>query len=499
MDLLGKNRTSGSRLKKHHLLRTVVGLLGAALLLSIFSSPLLADGDHGGATRMAAPWWIWLLGVSLLALTVYILIRQRVKGTAMGEGFKGFSRNAKLLLIQSPFSGLTVSLLHLLFNLYLLALGFDVLFVAKYVALNWTFHGLSVIPFGILSDMFGRRRVYLFAYTGNLITTTLVLFTLDPSWLLILATVSGFCQGGHAILGAPFMREQSRPNERVLLFSLNGGIHVGAAGLGNLAAGVLPFAYAGLFGIGPGSAGALRASLLSILPFMVCSMIPYILIEEKWKPIDFRRWVKGIESYKAVGMLGMTEGLVGLAMGFTTPFLSVFFLQNVKASTDQIGLIFALASILTAIVTLFVPPIVQRLGRVRTVTLVKLLGVPALILLGMSSNIFWAGIFYALTILTIGGPFPNRGIADPIFSLFAMDAVKERERGTTNGIMHACVELPRGLGATLAGPFMLAGDWHVAFMIGGAVFAAAFILYYLFFAGSDARGAVLEPAAAAID
>jgi MFS family permease len=497
MNLSEVNRALRSRFEKQGVHRAL-GVSWGAVALSI-ASPAWADGDHGGTASTVAPWWVWVIGLSVLALTVYTVTRHRLKSTAMGEQFKGFSRNAKLLLIQSPFSGLTVSLMHLLFNLYLLALGFDVLFVAKYVALNWSFHGLSVIPFGILSDMFGRRRVYLFAYTGNILTTTAILFTLDPNWLLILAAISGFCQGGHAILGAPFMREQSRPNERVLLFSLNSGIHVGAAGLGNLAAGLLPFIYAALFGVGPGSASALRAGLLSVLPLMVCSMIPYLLIHEQWKPIDFRRWVKGIESYKSIGMLAATEGLVGLAMGFTTPFLNIFFHESLKASTDQIGLIFAIASVLTAIVTLFVPPIVQRLGRVRTVTLIKLLGIPSLILLGMSNSIVWAGIFYTLTILMIGGPFPNRGIADPIFSLFAMDAVKERERGTTNGIMHACVELPRGLGATLAGAFMASGAWHVPFTIGGAVFATAFILYYLYFARIDVRGAALEPAAAVID
>lgn len=469
-------------------------------LLIISRAIALADAGHGSATRVAAPWWVWMGGIGVLVLAVFIVIRTGVQRSRAGGEFTGFSRNAKLLLMQSPFSGVTVSLIHLLFNLYLLALGFDLLFVAKFVALQWTFHGLSVIPFGILADMFGRRRVYLAAYSGNLIATSVVLFTLDPTWLLVLAAVSGFVQGGHAIVGPPFMREQSRPHERVQLFSLNGGIHVGAAGFGNLAAGALPFLYAGLFGIGPESAWALRASLLTALPLMACSMIPYILIQEQWKVIDIRRWVKGVESYGSIGMLALTEGLVGCAMGFTTPFLNIFFVQRIHASTDQIGLVFASASVLTAVVTLFVPFIVGRLGRVRTVSFIKLLGIPSLILLGLSHDLVWASIFYALTILMIGGPFPNRGIADPIFSLFAMDVVKERERGTTNGIMHASVEIPRGFGATLAGPFMVAGAWQVPFTIGGLVFGAAFILYYVYFSRLDVRGVeVSAVAAGAID
>ena len=160
-------------------------------------------------------------------------------------------------------------------------------------------------------------------------------------------------------------------------------------------------------------------------------------------------------------------------------------------------MIFAAGSIASALLTLFTPLIVQRWGRVRTVTLVKLLGIPALVLLGMSQNIVWAGVLYVITILLVGGPYPNKGISDPIYSLFAMEVVKERERGTTNGIMHAFVEFPMGIGAGLAGPLMAMGDWQTAYLIGGGVLATAFVLYYLYFVRYDSRPVpVLQPAPA---
>lgn len=467
------------------------------VMAMMLSSRVWADGDHGAhAPKIAAPFWVWAVGLGALTLIVLILIRQARRGTLMNERFRGFSRNARLLLIRSPFSGLSVSLIRLLFNLYLLAVGFDMLFVAKFAAINWTCHGLSVIPSGILSDLFGRRRVFLIAYTGNLLATTAIIFVTDPTWLLVLAAVIGLFEGGHAIVGPPFMVEQSRPDERVHLFSLNGGIQLGAASLGNLAAGMLPLLFATLFDIGPESAWARRAALVCGLPIMLFSMIPIYLIREEWKPVNIRRWVEGIENYGRIGMLALTEGLVGLGLGFSAPFFNIFFDQNVKASTAQIGLIFALGSIMTAVVTLFIPIVVRRLGRVRTVTFVKLLGIPCLILLGMSHNIIWAGAFYIITILLIGGAFPNKGISDPIYTLFAMEVVKERERGTTNGIMHAFVEFPMGIGAALAGPFMAVGDWQTPYMIGGGIFAVAFILYYLYFVRIDGREPVLQPAAA---
>lgn len=472
-------------------------IISLGLTALLLAEVVWADVGHDAhPPKIVAPLWVWAVGLGLLTFIVLVLIRQARRGKVLRERFSGFSRNARLLLIRSPFSGLSVSLLRFLFNLYLLAVGFDLLFVARFTAINWTFHGLSVIPSGILSDLFGRRRVFLVAYGGNLLATTAIIFVTDPTWLLFLAALTGLLEGGHAIVGPPFMTEQSRPDERVNLFSLNGGIQVGAASLGNLAAGMLPFAFAYALGIGPDSAWARRAALLCAVPVMVLSAIPIYLIREEWKPIDVRRWFEGIENYGRIGMLALTEGLVAFGMGFSAPFFNVFFEQNLKASTDQIGLIFALASVLTAIVVLFVPILVQRLGRVRTVTLVKLLGVPCLLFLGMSHSVLWAGAFYVLTILLIGGPFPNRGISDPIYSLFAMEVVKERERGTTNGIMHAFSEFPMGMGAVLAGQFMAVGDWQTPYVIGGAVFTLGFILYYLYFARIDAREAALQPATA---
>ena len=215
------------------------------------ASPAWADVGHGptAGARVAAPLWVWAVGLGALTLVVLFIILQVRRGALTGQRFMGFSRNARLLLLRSPFSGLSISLIRLLFNLYLLAVGFDTLFVAKFVAINWTCHGLSVIPSGVISDLFGRRRVFLIAFSGNLLATAAVLFVTDPAGLLVLAAIIGFFEGAHAIVGPPFMMEQSQEDERVILFSLNGGIQVGAASLGNLVAGVLPFAFAALIGV----------------------------------------------------------------------------------------------------------------------------------------------------------------------------------------------------------------------------------------------------------
>jgi MFS family permease len=215
---------------------------------------------------------------------------------------------------------------------------------------------------------------------------------------------------------------------------------------------------------------------------MLLSAIPIYLIDEHWQAIDIRRWWKSLESYGPISMLAVTEGGAGLALGMTAPFFNVFFAQRLGASTAAVGLVFGVGSIVTAFATLLAPLVVRRLGRVRTVAFLKLLGVPFLVLIGLAPGVVTAGIVYVLAMVLIGGAFPNKALTDPIYSLFSMEVVKERERGTTNGIMHAFSEFPMGVGAWIAGPFMAAGSWAMPYYLAGAVYALAFLVFYAYFA-----------------
>src|SRR5262245_16870665 len=242
----------------------VVTMLGGAL-------PACADGGHahGPEESGPVPLAVWLVGLALTVVLIIVVLQQAHRGGQYLRRVQGFSRNARLLLLRTPLSGLSVSIWRLLFYLYLLAAGHDALFVAQFASINWIAHGLAVIPAGILSDLFGRRRVFMVSYAGNILGTAALMMVTGPTVLLTLAAVQGLFEGGHAIVGPPFMVEQSRADERVHLFSIAGFLTVGAASLGNLLAGLLPVALGPLLGLGPEQAGALRASLLCVLPVML--------------------------------------------------------------------------------------------------------------------------------------------------------------------------------------------------------------------------------------
>src|SRR5207249_3758422 len=101
--------------------------------------------------------------------------------------------------------------------------------------------------------------------------------------------------------------------------------------------------------------------------------------------------------------------------------------------------------------------------------------------IALAPGVVTAGVAYLLTIVFIGGAFPNKSLTDPIYSPFSMEVVKDRERGTTNGIMHAFSEFPMGVGAWIAGPFMASGNWTMPYCLARAVYTLAFLTFYAYF------------------
>ena len=85
---------------------------------------------HGPDEAGRAPLAVWLVGIAFTILVAVLVVRQARHRGEYVRRVLGFSRNARLLILRTPFSGLSVSIWRLLFYLYLLAAGHDTLFVA---------------------------------------------------------------------------------------------------------------------------------------------------------------------------------------------------------------------------------------------------------------------------------------------------------------------------------------------------------------------------------
>ena len=151
-----------------------------------------------------------------------------------------FSRNARLYLSYALLSGLGTGIWAVMFNLYMLREGFDLTFIGLFWMIDMLFHGLFAFPAGLIGDKIGRRKTFVIATALNIVARGALLFTLDPTNLLVLSAVAGIGEGFHAVAGEPFMMENSEPEERPHLFSLNSSFGMLSMFVGSLSGGFLP-------------------------------------------------------------------------------------------------------------------------------------------------------------------------------------------------------------------------------------------------------------------
>src|SRR5947199_5377223 len=125
----------------------VVAPAALAGVLALATAVAWGDVGHAHAPDEGTqvPRVVWLLGIALTILVGLLLLRQARRGGDYLRRVRGFSRNARLLLLRTPFSGLSVSIWRLLFYLYLLASGYDTLLLAHLPSITWLRPAHSVL------------------------------------------------------------------------------------------------------------------------------------------------------------------------------------------------------------------------------------------------------------------------------------------------------------------------------------------------------------------
>ena len=393
-----------------------------------------------------------------------------------------FSRNARLFLSATFLNGFTLGIWGVLFNLYLLELGFREDFIGYMFLLSGLAAGLAAFPAGIISDKIGRKKSLLTGVAVGSIFNAILVFTSNPILLLTVSLFGGF--GGlfsiiFWVVGPPFMMENSKPEERTHLFSINLATWFLSSMAGSFAGGFLPGVFGSLLGVGNESVIAYRVTLTVSVVFLFLSLLPYFAIKErqyqqKNATMASRLSLKAIQSRAAIGKLVLTSGLFGLGAGLIVPFFNVFFQNKLQATPEHIGIIFALGNVTTAVGMVLAPVVSGRLGKVRAVALTQLSSIPFIFGIAFSPNLGFAAVSYlARGVLMVMGA--------PIYQNIAMEVVQTEERATTSGFTVMADRIPRAVGSSIAGQMMTQGSYVLPYMITSAFYFFGSTLFLTFF------------------
>ncbi|MBI2848913.1 MAG: MFS transporter [Chloroflexi bacterium] len=475
------------------------GLFVVLLPLLIPAAIVWADEGHGEGEAMALSgpllWGMGLLGLFLMLALGVVGVWFGWRGLlGPGEGTTGiagyfrtmrrFSLNGKLYLTYSLLSGLGTGIWNVMFNLYLLRAGFDLGFIGMFWLVDMLFHGIFAFPAGLIGDKIGRRKAFILATTINILARGALLFVVSPTPILVLAAIAGMGEGFHAVAGPPFIMENSEPEERPHLFSLDASFLQISTFVGSLSGGLLPVLWAGSLGLPPLEPSAARWALVTSLPLTFVALIPLALIKEKPVALveSFRDLftLRNIVSHQTIFKLALCGIFLGLGFGLTTRFFNVFFYEVHHLSDEMIGAALAIGSLGAAFSILVSPIMTRKWGNVRSIFLSMTGSIPFLFLMAVIPGVPLVTFFFVMR----GALY---SISMPLRNQLSMEFIISKERATTAGLVHMAFDLGGAVGAGMLGLLVIEGNFVPAFTTASFLLLIPAALYYVFFRGMEER------------
>ncbi len=397
-----------------------------------------------------------------------------------------FSPNAKLYLVATTLQGLAFGIWGVIFNLYLKVVGFQANFISYMFTASAIATGFVALPAGLFCEYLGPKKSLLISLTANFVNLIQII-ALQPSILLVASLASGLIGTLGWVASAPFMTENSNPEERTYLFSVDWAIMVIMSVIGSYVGGILPDSFNAFLGLSTGEQASpvgYRISLAISVVSALMSTVPILLIKEnkmlrRQKMGDLLS-LRNIKSRRTILKFMIPTLLIGFGAGFIVPLFNLFFKLKFYAADEEIGIIYALGSVTLGIGTLTAPALSKRLGKVKSIVVCQYLSMPFIMLMTLAPNLTLASTAYV-----VRGALMN--MAGPVSTTLQMELVTESERATTNGLMVMADNVPRAITASISGEMMTVSEFYTPFLFTAVTYFIASSLFLVFFRKAEAQ------------
>ena len=390
-----------------------------------------------------------------------------------------FQPNARLYLVSVLATGAAMGVYQLLFNFYVLSLGFDEALLGRLITTN-QFTALALaLPMGYLVDKVGRVPVL--KVRSVLLGLLVAMMAAFPSVGMFYAMNVGFgiVQSISAVAQAPFLMENSSEKERTYLFSLSSGLRMGSVFVGNWLGGYLPSWVAQMRAVDATSSTAYGCALLAVSLIALIGFLPLIFLKaNKSQDVEsnarFAPFQFAARQPKLLGKLLLPSLIISIGAGMFMPFMNVFFRVVHHQSDQVIGTLFAWGSLAMGVGLMIAPPIADRLGKVRLVMITQGLSIPFMLMLGFAPVFaISAGAYYVRMALM--------NMSNPIYQTFVMEKVDATARATVASLVSMVWSFGRAFSPTISGYLQVKYGFGPPFAIAIGLYAVAVTLYWVFF------------------
>ncbi len=395
------------------------------------------------------------------------------------ERLRAFSSNARLYLLSVVLTGAAFGVFRLLFNFYVLSLGYDEALLGRLITTSSLAALFAALPVGYLADLLGRKPALLVSGAGVIAAVLAMVLWPSQGMLYGMNALLGVAQSLAAVTNAPFLMENSGAEERTYLFSFASGLQMAAGAVGNWVGGYLPAWAAGLRAVSPTSSPAYALALLMVVGLAALGLLPLLLLRGTRAATRRERSVFAPVRYAAqqpvlLGKLILPMLITSVGAGLVMPFMNVFFRQVHHQPDAVIGTLFAWGSLAMGVGLLVAPPLAERFGKIQVVVITQALSVPFLVLLGFAPW-FWvsAGAYYIrLALMNMSGP---------VYQTFVMEHVEAAARATVASLVSMAWNFGWAFSPTVSGWLQVRYGFGPPFLGTIALYTLAITLYWGFF------------------
>lgn len=399
--------------------------------------------------------------------------------------FSSYNRNIKFFMLANVLIQIGLGVFMVMYNLYIKELGMPETVNGKVISMTATASALMLIPAGFLSDRFGRKWIIIAGAIFGAMTLFYRSFTITETPLVTAAFLTGLFMAFVQVSGVPFLAENSKPSERVQMFSIYFALMTVANVVGSLLGGVISDVFQTILDME--AVYAIRWSLLAGAFIYSCGLIPLLSlksrsteIEEKVShdPLVPANDINLKKNLIVIFHFSFASLLIGLGSGLVVPYLNLYFSNRFDASNTYIGLILSLGSAMTAVAMLIGPMLVRKVGKVKALIIFQVLSIPFLILTAYTTSLFLAAIGFLLRQALM-----NAG--NPIQSAIAMEVVHDKYKGLANSLNQVVFNVGWAtMGPLAAGLVVAFGSYWgyaYAFTITAGLYIVSSIYYYFIF------------------
>jgi MFS family permease len=389
-----------------------------------------------------------------------------------------FQPNARLYLLNVILMGAAMGVYRLLFNFYVLSLGYDEALIGQLVTVSSLTALLAALPVGYLADQLGRKASLLLS--GSLTALAILTMVLWPGQIVFYMTnvIFGVAQSLGAVTMGPFLMENSGDEERTYLFSFGSGLQMAAASVGNWIGGYLPTWVGNWRAVSPTDSLAYGGSLVVVVLGAAFGLLPLVFLRRPnmgrqgrsvFAPLSYAAGHPGTLSKLILPML-----ITSIGAGLIMPFMNVFFRQQYSQPDTTIGTLFAWGSLAMGIGLLIAPPLAERMGKIQLVVVTQALSIPFLILLGFAPW-FWlsaAAYYIRVALMNMSGP---------VYQTFVMEHVEEDARATVASLVSMSWNFGWAFSPMISGWMQVRYGFGMPFVGTILLYCISIYLYWAFF------------------